>query len=288
MLLAAATTLAAQVRPDSSIVPPDSTVRIFFRAPARPNPHLLPLTEEHLRTAFGDSLSRDIVAGTRKVQNEHDAALLSYEAVGYQRLSVGLSVTVRGRERLAFRREGAVRVRWYNTGVAFVEVQGARAVVPIMSSQEIGDGANSLARRNMVSGSIQIPYYPGRDELWFGEGIPDADQLRFVHPFADGAESRYIYTAGDSAQYTFPDGRVTRLLELRVTPRTPDWFLVTGSFWFDRSSYRLVRAAYRPAVDLDYWETRRSSPISMQMNCALLARRSGCITRLELIRLNRD
>jgi hypothetical protein len=246
--------LHAQVRQDSTVPPGQGSVRLIAPPPTRPNPHLLPASPEHLRTAFKDDKAATLLAGTRRARREQDAELLNYEANGYQRLSVNLSLSARGRERLAFRREGAIRVRWFQDGVALVDVEGARAVVPIMSSDEISSGANSLARRNMVSGSLQLPYYPGRDELWFGEGIPDANQLNFVHPFADGAESRYKYATGDSSRYTLPDGSVIRLVELLVTPRTPEWFLIAGSFWFDEASNRMVRATYRPVVGMSYWE----------------------------------
>src|SRR2546422_339442 len=56
---------------------------------------------------------------------------------------------------------------------------------------------------------------------------------------------------GDSATFRLPDGRVIRLRELQVRPRTPRWNLAVGSMWFDLSGGQLVRAAYRMSVPMD-------------------------------------
>ena len=100
-----------------------------------------------------------------------------------------------------------------------------------------------------------VPYYPGREALWIGSGVAKAevDDREMIHPIALGAEAYYRYALGDSVRYTLPDGKVIRLVELRIEPRRPEWRLSVGSFWFDDATAQLVRAAYRLAVPMDIW-----------------------------------
>ncbi len=213
------------------------------------------VTAEHLRSAFRDSLARDILNGARVARLQQDSALMSYDARGFQRISVGLGFGVLSRERLAYRREGATRVKWKRDVGAVVEVEGARAVTPIVADKSGEGNINQSARRDILSGAIQLPDFPGSEQLWLGSDIAktDIDPSSLIHPLASGAEAYYRYATGDSAEYTLPDGKKFRLVEMLITPREPKWNLVVGSFWFDLANYRLVRAIYRLAVPLDVW-----------------------------------
>jgi hypothetical protein len=215
-----------------------------------------PVTEAHLATAFKDDRARQLLLGARRARLSHDSALRAYDATTYMRMSAGLSLKAIGRERLIFRHENATRVRWQQGVGAFVDVTGARTVIPPVTKadaqKEIDDDIN-----DEVGGDIAgIPYYPGHETLWIGAGRAkvEVDERELVHPIAEGAEAYYKYALGDSMTYRLPQGSVVKLSELRVQPREPRWNLVVGSFWFDNASHQLVRAAYRLSVPVDIWE----------------------------------
>ena len=95
----------------------------------------------------------------------------------------------------------------------------------------------------------RFPYYPGRDDLWIGGGLAQAqvDETQFVHPIAEGAEAYYTYQSGDSVLMTLPDGKKLTLRELKIEARWPKWNLSVGSFWFDE-----VQRASRPGGVPDF------------------------------------
>ncbi|HEU4720268.1 MAG TPA: hypothetical protein VFS59_02810 [Gemmatimonadaceae bacterium] len=203
------------------------------------------MTDAHRATAFRDAGARSILALARDARMRQDSALVAYDATTYQRVSAGLGFSRLGRDRLAFRSEAATRVRWRRGIGAYVDVTGARAVVPIA-------GKNA---RVAIEGSLSpIPYYPGSETLWIGasaarQAVDENEGI--VHPLAEGSEAYYVYESGDSATFRLPDGRAIRLRELRIRPRTPRWNLAVGSLWFDMSGGQLVRAAYRMSVPMD-------------------------------------
>jgi hypothetical protein len=100
-----------------------------------------------------------------------------------------------------------------------------------------------------------IPYLPGREPTLLGaESIRgDVDDREIVQPLAEGAEAYYTFASGDSMTWTLPDGRKVRLREIAVRPRSPQWNLSVGSYWFDVETGTLVRAGYRLAVPLNVW-----------------------------------
>jgi hypothetical protein len=151
-----------------------------------------------------------------------------------------------GKDRLLFRTENASRVRWSRRAGAHVDLTGKRAVFPMMDKNDGDIDAEDMS---------PVPYYPGREALWIGSGVAKAevDEREMVHPIALGAEAYYRYAIGDSVRYTLPDGKIIRLVELRIEPRRPEWRLSVGSFWFDDATAQLVRAAYRLAVPMDIW-----------------------------------
>jgi hypothetical protein len=213
----------------------------------------IPVTAEHIRTAFRDSAARVILEGARAARLSHDSALLSYDASAYQRISVNLGIGLQGSDRLAHRSETATRIRFHRDIGALVEVEGARSVTPI--AMEERRRRDTTRRQPPDVADTPLPYFPGSESLWLGSEVarPDVEEGSIIHPLARGSEAYYQYRRGDSAEYRFPDGTRVRLVELLVMPREPKWNLVVGSFWFDASHFRLVRAAYRLAVPLDMW-----------------------------------
>lgn len=206
----------------------------------------LTVTPELERTAFIDSGARSLLLRAREARLRQDTLLLSYDANAYQRLSVGMGFRAFGKDRLLFRTENASRVQWSRRAGAHVEMKGKRAVLPMVDTDDPDVTDEEFS---------PIPYYPGREALWIGSGVAKAevDEREMIHPIALGAEAYYRYAIGDSVRYTLPDGKVIRLVELRIEPRRPEWRLSVGSFWFDDATAQLVRAAYRLAVPMDIW-----------------------------------
>ena len=218
----------------------------------------VPVTEAHLRTAFRDTLARNLVLHARAARVNQDSTLKSYDATAYQRLSVGMGFRQIGRDRLLLRSETATRVRWSRDVGAWVDVLGRRSVFPMIKEAEGGVDMDDAA---------PLPYYPGREALWVGGGDmvkADVDPTEFIHPIARGAEAYYHYATGDSLRLELGNQKFVRLRELRVTARKPQWNLIVGSFWFDVTSGQLVRAAYRMSVQMDIWEVAKADdPTSM-------------------------
>lgn len=225
----------------------------------RRRPRRIPVTAEHLATAFRDGLSRELLTGARKARMAHDSTLRSYDATTYQRISAGLAFRAIGRERLLFRHENATRVRWQQGAGAFVEVKGARTAAPMFKSEELEVEIDDELNGELGGTMSGIPYYPGHEALWVGSGLAEAqvDERELVHPLAEGSEAYYRYISGDSSSLRLPGGALIRLVELRVQPRVPKWNLVVGSFWFDRATHQLVRAAYRLSIPIDIWEVAK-------------------------------
>src|SRR5688572_20716063 len=205
----------------------------------------VPVTDAHRATAFRDPGARAILALARAARMRQDSALQAYAATTYQRVSAGLGFSRLGRDRLAFRSEGATRVRWRRGVGAYVDVTGSRTVIPIAGKSAHVDIEGSLS---------PIPYYPGSETLWIGasaarQAVDENEGI--VHPLAEGSEAYYVSESGASAAFRLTDGRSIRLRELRIRPRTPKWNLAVGSLWFDMSGGQLVRAAYRMSVPMD-------------------------------------
>ncbi len=219
--------------------------------PRRPRTfHRIALTDELRASAFKDPGAKDLLLRARVARLKQDSALASYDATTYQRVSAGLGFKAFGRERLAMRAEEASRVQWERGRGALVEVKGSRVVVPIAgkAGSKDGEGVN-------VQGMSPIPYYPGRNDLWIGGGLAQAevDEAQFVHPIAEGAEAYYTYQTGDSVIMTLPDNKRITLRELKIEARWPKWNLSVGSFWFDEATAHLVRAVYRISMPMDVW-----------------------------------
>src|SRR6185503_2654807 len=214
-----------------------------------------PVTEALRSSAFHDATARSMLLAARVARMRQDSALHSYDAMAYERVSAGMSITSIGRNRLIFRHEAASRVRWQQGIGAWVDVKGARTVVPIVHNDE-ADREIKRESRSEPDLMGAVPYYPGYEPLWVGGGEvarAQVDESEIVNPIADGAEAYYTFESGDSLSFRLPDGTSVHLRELRFRPRQPKWNLVVGSAWLDTRSGQVVRAAYRLSVPIDVW-----------------------------------
>ncbi|MDQ6738044.1 MAG: hypothetical protein M3Z30_10145 [Gemmatimonadota bacterium] len=204
------------------------------------------VTPALMASAFRDPASQELLNRARAARLTQDSALKAYDATTYERISVGTKLGSFGRDRLLFRTERATRVRWERGNGALVDITGARSALPMFKGS--GDADASLG-----SGSVPIPYYPGRETLWMGSGLAraDADASAMIHPLGNGAEAYYTYASGDSVSFQLPGGKSIMVRELRVQPREPAWNLVVGSLWFDAATGQLVRGVFRMSEPLD-------------------------------------
>jgi hypothetical protein len=239
----------------------DSAWTVVDGACDRPKPRRIPVTSRHLATAFRDPAARTLLVNARVARLRQDSSIVSYEANAYQRISAGLGFARIGRDRLIFRTENASHVRWHRDVGAWIEVKGARTVVPIAPDE--GENEARVDLEDELDDMTPLPYYPGYEPLWIGTGLAKAevDERELIHPLAEGSEAYYTYQTGDTAIMRLPDGRVIRIRELRVRPRATRWNLAVGSLWFDADRGQLVRAIYRLAEPIDVWaEVRRHEP----------------------------
>src|SRR4051812_4883146 len=202
-------------------------------------------TPEQLATAFADAGARALLTQAREARLGQDSSIQAYDASTVQRFTLGMGLSKLGRERIFFRHEGAARVRWARGVGARIDVTGKRSAVPMLG------GSSDVDIESILS---PVPYYPGRDALWFGfqqanDNVTDED---IVHPLATSAEAFYTYKTGDSLSWRLPNGDTIRLRELEVRPRKAGWRAVVGSLWFDTRNGQLVRAAYRMSQPLDF------------------------------------
>jgi hypothetical protein len=252
--------LALQIRVETSTAAPTDTsknknvsVNVSVNVGAmRKRESRIPVTAEHIRTAYKSPAARSLVERARKTRMAQDSALMSYDATTYLRVSAGMGFSKFGRDRLIFRHENATQVKWHRNTGAWVEVKGARTVIPIAPEE-----ASKEAGSDMDTDLNPIPYYPGQEPMLTFTGgdnveaqVNDRD---VVHPLGEGAEAYYTYEAGDSVAFKLPDGTMVQLREINVRPRVPKWNVVVGALWFDTRSGQLVRAAYRLAVPMDVW-----------------------------------
>jgi hypothetical protein len=218
-----------------------------------------------------------------------DSALASYEASTVQRLSMWIGLSAVSLQRLAFRHEDAARIHWTRQGRTWVELRGSRSYVGAFRGNFSGATDRDLAE------SVPLPYFPGREQLWSGDGLitsfvgqesaaqDSVNTGELVNPLARGAETFYEYAIGDSVRITLPDGRAVTLRELRVTPRAPAWNLVVGSFWFDAASAQLVRAVYRLSTPTDLLIATRERGDARQIPAWLRGIVSPLRTNISLV-----
>jgi hypothetical protein len=268
LLLSAALALQIQIQVGAgdrcSAISPGDSSRGALRADSscnRKTPRRIPVTPQHLATAFRDPAAKALLGNARAARLRQDSSIVSYEANAYQRISAGLGFARIGRDRLIFRTENASHVRWHRDVGAWIEVKGARTVVPIAPGEGEKEARDDL--EDELDDMTPLPYYPGYEPLWIGTGLAKAevDERELVHPLATGSEAYYTYQSGDTSTLRLPDARVIRIRELRVRPRTTRWNLAVGSLWFDADRGQLVRAIYRLAEPIDVWaEVKRHDP----------------------------
>ena len=220
--------------------------------------HRRAVTAELSASAFKDPTAKITLLKARASRLTQDSALVAYDAMSHQRLSVGMGFGRIGRDRLLFRHEAASRIRWQRDVGVWVDVKGARTAVPMVAHDEASKEMKREIRNEMNDPELmgEIPYYPGYEPLWIGGGNiarTQVDESEIVNPVADGAEAYYTYETGDSISFRLPDGKTVQLRELKIRPREPKWNLSVGSLWFDTKSGQLVRAAYRMSVPMDIW-----------------------------------
>jgi hypothetical protein len=190
--------------------------------------------------AYLDAGAAQIVRRARERREGVDRSLLGYRALASQRIGVGLRAL--RRDRILYHQELAARIEWHRGDTARVEALGAVAGVPIASDRgTLPDGLRSLLG--------DLAFDPDRDLFRFGVETDSGEGLR--HPLAPGSEAYYRFRSGDTTVFDFPDGRKLRVVELEVIPRRSEFRLVSGVFWFDASTYGLVRAVFRPARPFD-------------------------------------
>jgi hypothetical protein len=228
----------------------DSSAKRDVGKPSRP---ALVATPAQLASAFADDGARELLARARIARLAQDSSLQSYDVATLQRLSIGMAFTRFGRDRLLFRSDESARVRWARGVGAQIDVTGKRSAVPMLG------GSSDVDIESFLS---PVPYYPGRDALWFGlaRSREDASEADIVHPLARSAEAIYTYASGDSVSFRLPDGQTIQLRELLVRPRKPEWHAVVGSLWFDTSTGQLVRAAYRMSQSYDFVQDDSDKP----------------------------
>src|SRR5881394_847561 len=88
------------------------------RSKQRQRDAMAKLTPEMIASAFRDAGARDLLQHARAARLKQDSALISYDAIAYQRVSAWLGFGRMSRDRLIFRMEQAGRVQWHrDTGV---------------------------------------------------------------------------------------------------------------------------------------------------------------------------
>lgn len=199
---------------------------------------LPPADSAAIATAYADEGTRELVRLARTQRGVIDASVFRYTATSRQRVSVGIRAL--RRDRLLYRRESASLLDWRRDGPSRIEVVGAREVIPIaMPGVRVPENLERWARSFIPE--------PGDDRLFVN---PTGSGFAW-HPLVPGGEALYRYATGDTTVIGLPDGRSVRLVELRVTPRTPDIRVVTGSFWIELDHHAIVQAVFRPSREFD-------------------------------------
>ena len=224
----------------------------------------IPVTAAHLASAYRDATARSLIERARAARLLQDSTLRSYDAKSVQRLSAGMALRETGRGRLLYRSESAARIRWDRTKGAWIDITGARSVMPMFKGTEAEVEFNDeMPSTEMVS----LPYFPGRETLWlpvFGENghlaTAEVDDRAIVHPIAEGAEAYYTYRTGEAMAIRLAEAQGTvRLREVIIESREPKWNGIVGSFWFDEATGQLARAAYRLSAPMDIWQVATES-----------------------------
>ncbi|HEX2167906.1 MAG TPA: hypothetical protein VHG09_11800, partial [Longimicrobiales bacterium] len=241
--------------------------------PASAQRSTMPPTAADSAAAFANEGTASLFGRARDARQRTDSAILSYTAIVRSRMAAGMRMPLK--DRTLFRSETASRVRWSRHAPHVVQTLAAREQTP--GGVEVPDG--------LAVGELFDP--SESDRLYFGFGgddddgddeaeerdsteeqdstaardtqaaadstEEDDDEISFwiEHPLGDAAERHYRYATGDTLTIRLQDGRVVRVVELRVTPRRDDPHTVRGTLWIDAASGALVQAAFRLARTVD-------------------------------------
>jgi hypothetical protein len=177
----------------------------------------------------------------RSARQQTDRSLRSYTALVRSRLAGDLRMPLKDRNLIRY--ESAARMRWSRDGDDIVQLYGSRMQSPAGVQAPRGTGPG-----------VSQPFDPGMDRLYFGmmpDSARDDGDFWIEHPLGGDAERHYRYQSGDTLTIRLQDGRVVRVVELRVIPRRNDPHSVRGVLWIDSSTGALVRGAFRLARKLD-------------------------------------
>lgn len=189
-----------------------------------------------------DPGARHLVESARTRRSTVEGRIEQYTTLARSRVSIGFRAL--RRDRTFYRCEAASRIEWQRGDTIFVDLLGAREVVPMFSG-EVRPGNGDCG------GGL---FDPTADRLAFalGGGMSKEDSSFLRHPLAVGSERDYRFRSGDTTAMRLADGTVIRLLELQMLPRRSEPFLVSGSLWLEDRSYAVVRATLRLARPFDY------------------------------------
>jgi hypothetical protein len=202
-------------------------------------------------TAAGDTTRTFLDPGAamlmqraREARLTSDRSVRSYTAIVRSRVAAGLRMPLK--DRTLYRQETAARVRWSRDSTSIVQL---------------------LAGREQHPGGVHVPqsgfgiddlFDPSRDRMYFGLTKVERDGQRkrdddfwIEHPLGAMAERHYRYQTGDTSTIRLQDGRIVRVIELRVIPRRNDPHTLRGMLWVDTQSGALVQAAFRLARTVD-------------------------------------
>ena len=194
-----------------------------------------------------DPGARGLLYLARERRGSRAGAIRAYRAVVTERMFFG--VRALRRDRVLYRKEIAARLAWHRGAPDTVQLVGAREAVPIVT----GDPSvpSDLGRE-----SPALVFDPVSPRLQIGVG----DSSFVYDPLASGGEGSYQYRSGDTTVIgsSLPDGRSTRLIELRVIPRRDEFNLMAGSIWIDGATGDVVARLFRPARPYEF--ERDASP----------------------------
>ncbi len=201
--------------------------------------------------AFEDPVARQLYSDAYDRWHALDTAVASYTALIRQRVAGAVRTPLR--DRVVYSNEHAVRTWWR---------RGADPVTMVLGNRTRHPGRDFMLRRGEADRLDAMPYAepfsPGDDHLLFGwnredeVGPPGADGRALVHPLSHGADQAYRFRSGDTITVSFPDGRQVSAVALQFIPYRAEAFLLTGTLWIDPVSGVLIRAVYRPSVEMDF------------------------------------
>ncbi|HXV85872.1 MAG TPA: hypothetical protein VD793_04190, partial [Gemmatimonadales bacterium] len=219
--------LALSVAQDSTVPEPAGELR---RLP----------TPAQLADAYRDSAVRSLVVNARARRERAERLVTGYQVTVKQRIGVGIRAL--RRDRMVFGQEIVADIDWQRDGPTRLTVRGARQRVPVaIRGDHVPDDLDAHVK--------SLVFDPAADHLRLIGGDEDDG---FSHPLREGSEADYRFSSGDTTTVTLPDGRMVRVLELRVEPRRAEFRLIAGSFWFDADNYGVVRAVFRPARPFEF------------------------------------